>query len=106
MIGLKLETNSTGLISAQNNENGLILNILPNPVRGNELTLQVSTKEAEQGLIEIKDQLGRNVVSKACYLAVGLNSITVGVEELSSGFFYVRISTTNVIITKPMIIQK
>lgn len=106
MIGLKLETNSTGLISAQNNENGLILTILPNPVKGNDLMLQVSTKNTEQALIEIKDQLGRNVVSKDCYLTAGLNSITVGVEELSSGFFYVRISTTNAIITKPMIIEK
>lgn len=106
MIGLKLETNTTGLVQVQSPENSLIVSILPNPVKGNELTLRVSTNDTEYALIEIKDQLGRTIINKACDLKRGVNSITMGLEELPDGFFYVRISTTNALVTKPMIIQK
>ena len=105
MIGLKLETNTTGINSLKNYENNLSFTLLPNPASGSELKLQVLMDRSETALIEIKDQLGRNILSKASQLKEGHNSMTLSIESLSNGFYYVTLSTDKQICVRQLIIQ-
>ncbi|MDB5283698.1 MAG: fibronectin type domain protein [Bacteroidota bacterium] len=82
---------STGLINAKND---LSAEIFPNPSKGQNVTLGLNLEENSMAAIQIYDAAGRIISAESRQLTTGANSVTLHLNGLSSGNYYVQIIDT------------
>jgi hypothetical protein len=78
------------------------LSLSPNPARD---MLQVQTAKGMEGNMEltIMDASGKQVYQKRVNLLPGSNSIPVDISLLARGPYFIRLSDTRAVFTKPFI---
>ena len=64
--------------------------VSPNPT-SEEISIKIFSRKAQEAAIEIFDNNGRKVVEKKHYFSQGENNKSLNINELSNGFYFVRI---------------
>jgi len=69
--------------------------VYPNPIDNNLLSVEVNSNEDMSGVISILDIAGKELYSQSNLIAEGNNRITLNVDYLSSGVYFLRVNETN-----------
>lgn len=84
----------------------LNLSVYPNPTEGAS-TLKVDMPLSGQTIIAIYDALGNRINEiENSMLGIGMHEYPLGLDNLSSGYYYCRVSVDNVTKTKAIILTK
>ncbi|MCE3279583.1 MAG: hypothetical protein K0S44_1774 [Bacteroidetes bacterium] len=81
-----------------------LLNLYPNPV-SNEISIQYNSLSANQTLVDIKNILGETLYSISSFSQPGLNLLTIDLDILNSGLYFLHISNTKGNLIQPFIKQ-
>ena len=79
----------------------LINSIFPNPA-SDKLTLKLNAKESQSLKIEVRDMMGRIVLSKSTFSNVGENEIELNTSILSQGTYILNITDSHKLQNKKM----
>jgi hypothetical protein len=83
------------------------LALYPNPVTGGEVTLQVASDlNYEDVQIVVSDAAGRVVSRQPAALNGGINQLTVTIEDLSAGFYFIQLKGMNSTLIPLRLIKK
>lgn len=94
---------SVGIEDAPQQES--YFSIYPNPARA-EFALELSSRIAGVAQVEVYDLRGRRVMSKEKFLSVGTNSVSMEVDDLSSGFYLLRMTSSEGVRSKTVSIVR
>jgi uncharacterized repeat protein (TIGR03803 family) len=83
-------TYSKQVLIDRNNNNGLSIQVLPNPVTGSQAQLQINSGIKGTIAILITDMAGRNVISHKLPVVTGVQTIPLSVGNLPAGLYAVR----------------
>lgn len=93
-------TNSTVSIKENNNDNGTMLNIAPNPVHDNMMMEFVHAKSGYY-IITLVNHVGEELsVLKQGFFNEGIDVIHFSVQGLNSGTYFIRVNTGENMLTK------
>jgi len=81
------------------------LAIYPNPV-SNNATIALNLIESNKVVIEVVNTLGKKVIVQSSRMNAGENRVTLPVETLTAGLYYVNIKIANELITEKLNIIK
>jgi len=83
----------------------LIAQVLPNPVTGDELTIEYSLPESSTGNIEITDALGRTIVPSVKHeLSSPAGRVTIRLPHVGSGAYFAIVHSTTMRLAVPFTI--
>ena len=77
------------------------LNIFPNPVKS-DLTLQFIAT-SDQSVIMVYSLLGQLIISKSIENNIGLNTLSIPVDNLANGIYAITLKNSNSVITKKFV---
>jgi hypothetical protein len=91
------------IISTEGNENSnLVGQFYPNPTSGNNVSIDIYTKEAGVWKIESIDMLGRSVSTTEATLNKGANKVEVNVSTFNYGLNFIKIGSKDGSFTRKM----
>jgi len=94
--------NPTGISGNDVLQNSML--ITPNPNNGN-FTLTMTVGNAQKISVTVFDHLGQNVYAKQENASAGNVAVAMDLSSLSSGIYFVQVTTANGIATKRLVIQ-
>jgi hypothetical protein len=106
-IGTVFGTPMSGLQNfVKNQNNGLTMNIYPNPVQS-EATIDLSIARASELKIVVKDLTGRDVQSVySGFAKAGKQQLSIDASGLNNGIYFITATSGDLRITKKLIVNK
>jgi hypothetical protein len=92
------------VIAVKNNNNLITLELFPNPV-SDMLQVQLPSKQKETVQVTITDAAGKSVFSKTQLINEGNNAISIPVQQLPKGMYYLVVDNQDGRQAKPFIKQ-
>jgi hypothetical protein len=68
------------------------LEIYPNPLKTGNATVLYNTTESGHAILTVMDMYGKKLISQSTTIIAGSNNITVNLDQLADGQYYVQIS--------------
>lgn len=90
---------TVGIKEIQKESSVLINNLFPNPA-SNSITININNRDSETLLIEIRDMMGRTVLTKSVAAKIGENQTEVNVSTLAQGTYILCVTDSHQIQTK------
>lgn len=103
MIGLNLQTITTGLLS--NRSTNMNLSVFPNPT-DKEIKISFTSVGNDIVGLEFIDEIGRSVYSQSATVKNGENTLSVTLPILNPGMYYLVLDSQGVKTTKKVMIVK
>ena len=95
------QTTTCNLVGTNNINESIELNVFPNPTYSGSVNIEVNTSASEIADIFICDGMGRTINQK---LKVSLQNVPISFNNLSTGYYLVRVKTQNGLTTKSFIV--
>ncbi len=102
---INLQQSLTTGINTTGIENGLTVDVFPNPVTS-DATILINTKNSQKIKLSLINALGQTLSIKNYEVQLGANSIKVNCNSYSAGVYFITIEGTNFTKTQKLILSK